>query len=256
MKIGLFDSGIGGLTVLKKVIRQYGNQEYFYLADNLNVPYGSKPISFLKENLVKILNFFSSLKVDIVISACNTTDSIVKITNFDVESSYNFSYISIIENAIKKIEKTDSILLLATENTINLGAYKKFLLEKGLSDIEEKACPLFVPLIEEGYWNGQMADSVIRFYLQDSKTKYDKIILGCTHYPILEKQLKKYTNNNIVDPADGITDFLKKNTQITKKTGKIKVNYYITGNVKKFQDLSKKFMRDVKYEAFFEKINL
>jgi len=255
MKIGLFDSGIGGLTVLKKVINNFGNHQYIYLGDSLNVPYGSKPISFLISNLEKILSFFDSLDVDILISACNTTDSIIKKTNFNLEN-YNFTYISLIENAVEKVEKNDSVLLLATENTVKLGVYKELLTKKGLSKYEEKACPLFVPLIEEGYWYGQMADSVLRYYLRDYKSKYKKVILGCTHYPILEKQIKKYTNSLILDPADSIVDFLEKEVQLSKNTGNIKVTYYITGNVDKFETLSKAFMFDVYYKPTFKKINL
>ncbi len=255
MKIGLFDSGIGGLTVLKKVIENFGNHEYFYLADNLNVPYGSKPISFLRENLKNILSFFHTMKVELLISACNTTDSIVKKTNFDTKN-YSFTYVGIIDNAIKAIERNDSVLLLATENTINLGAYKEALTNKKITNLEEKACPLFVPLIEEGYWDGQMAESVLRFYLQDSKSKYHKVILGCTHYPILEKQIRKYTNSSIVDPADGIVEFLKKEIKLERLDGKIKVNYLVTGNIEKFKFLSKIFMKDVKYHPIFKKIEL
>ena len=255
MKIGLFDSGIGGLTVLKKVINNFGNHQYIYLGDSLNVPYGSKPISFLLDNLEKILSFFDSLDVDILISACNTTDSIIKKTNFNLDK-FNFTYISLIENAVKKVQKNDSVLLLATENTVKLGVYKELLTKKGLMKYEEKACPLFVPLIEEGYWYGQMADSVLRFYLRDYKSKYKKVILGCTHYPILEKQIKKYTNSLILDPADSIVDVLSQEVQLSKNTGNIKVNYYITGNVEKFETLSKAFMYDVYYKPVFRKIDL
>jgi len=255
MKIGLFDSGIGGLTVLKKVIENFGNHEYFYLADNLNVPYGSKPISFLKENLKNILSFFQTMEIDLLISACNTTDSIFKKSNLDTKN-YSFKYVSIIENAIRTIEKDDSILLLATENTITLGAYREALINKKITRLEEKACPLFVPLIEEGYWNGQMAESVLKFYLQDTKSKYQKVILGCTHYPILENQIRKYTKSIIVDPADGIVDFLKSEINLERLDGKIKVNYLVTGNVEKFKFLSKVFMKNLKYRPIFKKIEL
>ncbi|MGB4722891.1 MAG: glutamate racemase, partial [Defluviitoga tunisiensis] len=161
-----------------------------------------------------------------------------------------------IENAVKKVQKNDSVLLLATENTVKLGVYKELLTKKGLMKYEEKACPLFVPLIEEGYWYGQMADSVLRFYLRDYKSKYKKVILGCTHYPILEKQIKKYTNSLILDPADSIVDVLSQEVQLSKNTGNIKVNYYITGNVEKFETLSKAFMYDVYYKPVFRKIDL
>lgn len=255
MKIGFFDSGIGGLTVLKKVINNFGNHKYYYLGDSLNVPYGSKPIPFLLSNVEKIFLFFDSLNVDILISACNTTDSIIKKNNFNLDN-FNFKYVSLIENAVKNVHKNDSVLLLATENTVKLGVYRELLKAKGVTKYEEKACPLFVPLIEEGYWYGQMADSILRFYLRDYKSKYKKVILGCTHYPILEKQIKKYTNSLILDPADGIVNFLEEEVQLSKNSGDIKVNYYITGNVEKFESLSKAFMFDVSYKPFFSKLNL
>ncbi len=113
---------------------------------------------------------------------------------------------------------------------------------------------MFVPLIEEGYWDGQMAESVLRFYLQDSKSKYHKVILGCTHYPILEKQIRKYTNSSIVDPADGVVDFLKNEIKLERIDGKIKVNFLVTGNLEKFKFLSKVFMKDVKYHPILKNL--
>lgn len=255
MKIGFFDSGIGGLTVLKNVMKNFGNHQYFYLADNLNVPYGSKPISFLKENLEKIMYFYNLLHVDVLISACNTTDSIALKNNIAL-NNYDFVYVSIIKNGIKSIKKEDSVLLLGTENTIKLGVYKNLLFEKGIKKFDELACPLFVPLIEEGYWYGQMADSILRFYLRDFRAKYDKVLLGCTHYPILEEQIGRYTEALTIDPSDGIVDFLNKEIKVEKRVGSLSVNYYITGNIEKFKYLSKLFMKDISYLPNFKKIDL
>ena len=211
MKIGFFDSGIGGLTVLKKVVRNFNNHKFYYFGDTLNVPYGSKPEYFLVNMLENIFDFFEKMEVDILISACNTTDSLVKKGITSVEKR-SFRYISIIDNGIEQINEKEKVLLLATSNTVKSGSYRELLLNKAkVSKINEKACPLFVPLIEEGYWYGPMADSIINYYLRDCEGQYDKVILGCTHYPYLIPVIKKILGDNVklINPAKTMAEKAK-----------------------------------------------
>ncbi|BBE30440.1 glutamate racemase [Tepiditoga spiralis] len=255
MKIGFFDSGIGGLTVLKKVIKNYGNNEYYYFGDTLRVPYGSKPQEVLVEILEGIFDFFENLNVDILISACNTTDSLVKMGLVKVENR-KFKYVSIIDNGINQIEKGEKVLLLATKNTVNSGSYRNGLIKKGIKQINEKACPLFVPLVEEGYWYGPMADSIVKNYLKDYENKFDKVILGCTHYPILKKHILKRLNATIIDPADGVIKELNTKYLLFSNKKVPKVNFYITGNVEQFKFLSKRFLKKTYYNSSYYKLDL
>ncbi len=255
MKIGFFDSGIGGLTVLKKVVMNFGNHNYFYFGDTLNVPYGTKPQSFLINNLEHIFDFFEDLGVDILIAACNTTDSLV---NKGLVNPYDrkFKYISIIKNGLFQIQENDNVLLLATQNTINLGSYRELIIQKDVKKITEIACPLFVPLIEEGYWYGPMAESIIRYYLIDSTHKYDKVILGCTHYPILKKHISKIVKTQIIDPSFGIINSLKEEKTLDFIKGRANINFYVSGETEKFKYLSKKFLKNINYKPSYSKIDL
>jgi glutamate racemase len=255
MRVGFFDSGLGGLTVLKKVVANFGNHQYFYFGDTLRVPYGSKPIGYLAELLEKTLDFFEDLNIDILISACNTSDSLVKNRIVNV-GNRNFRYISIIDNGIRQISANERVLLLATENTVKSGSYRDGLVEKGIGKLTEKSCPLFVPLIEEGFWYGQMAESIVRYYLEDSNSGFDKIILGCTHYPILKKHIIKNITAEIVDPADGIIKELGTSYNLKHSSGLPKINFYITGDVEKFKVLSGRFLRTVYFRGYYFKMDL
>ncbi|MDK2945327.1 glutamate racemase [Geotoga petraea] len=253
MKIGFFDSGIGGLTVLKKVVRNFNNHDFYYFGDTLNVPYGSKPEYFLVNMLENIFDFFESVDVDILISACNTTDSLVKkgLVSLDDRS---FKYISIIDNGIEQINKGEEVLLLATSNTVRSGSYRGLLVDKvKVKKVTEKACPLFVPLIEEGYWYGPMADSIINYYLRDCEGRYDKVILGCTHYPILSNHIQKIVKSKIVDPADGIVKTLL-NMKLPYLKGYPEINFYISGSLEQFKCLSKRFLGRMRYKSKYTQL--
>ncbi|KLO21791.1 glutamate racemase [Marinitoga sp. 1197] len=229
MKIGFFDSGIGGLTVLKKVVKTFKGHQYFYFGDTMNVPYGSKPIKKIISILKSLFRFYDELGIDIVAAACNTSDSII-LRNYIDMSVYKFKYISILENAVQQVNANERVLLLATENTVKTGTYRELLASKRVK-LSEIACPLFVPLIEEGIWHGPIAESIVNFYLRKQK-KYDKIILGCTHYPILEKHIKKAVKGEIVDPANGIVDSLKNYIPINESSPEI--TFFVSGNLPKF----------------------
>ncbi|GAB6188774.1 glutamate racemase [Marinitoga arctica] len=246
MKIGFFDSGIGGLTVLKKVVNTFKGHQYFYFGDTLNVPYGSKPIGKILNILEDLFQFYNKIGIDLVVAACNTSDSLILRNYIDI-NMYNFKYISILKNAISQIRKKDNVLLLATENTIKTGTYRELISSKN-AKINEIACPLFVPLIEEGIWHGPIAESIVNFYLKNLK-EYDKIILGCTHYPILEKHIKKAVKGKIVDPADSIVETLK--NYIPVVYAQPKIQFYISGNIHKFKNNTEKILGKNNYNINF-----
>lgn len=246
MKIGFFDSGIGGLTVLKKVVNTFRGHQYFYFGDTLNVPYGSKPIEKILTILNDLFQFYDNIGIDLVVAACNTSDSLILRNYLDI-NIYNFKYISILENAVSQIKKNEHVLLLATENTIKTGTYRELISSKN-AKTNEIACPLFVPLIEEGIWHGPIAESIVNFYLKNQK-KYDKIILGCTHYPILEKHIKKTVKGKIIDPADNIVEMLK--NYIPTVHSKPQIQFYVSGDIYKFKHNTERILGKNDYNIDF-----
>ena len=168
MKIGIFDSGIGGLTVLKELIK-YPN-EYYYFGDNTNIPYGSKSILELKQLSSRIINFLLDKNVDIIIIACGTIS-----TNLSEYLKSKYPYIPIYDVVSPILEIIDEdTTVLATIATVNSGKFKNAI-----------ACPLLVPLIEKG----EDCTDALKQYLAQVKTY--KIVLGCTHYPILINEINK-----------------------------------------------------------------
>jgi len=197
MKIGMFDSGVGGLTVLKEFLKLMPNNEYIYVGDSKRLPYGNKS----NENIIifakQITEFLIKQDVDIIIVACGTVSSVAL---DKLKQDYNIPIIGVIEPTAKEIaNKYNSILVIATNATINSKMWQKTILENNNKiNIYLKACPLFVPIVEEGIIDGIIAEEIINYYLNQYKNRnIDAIILGCTHYPILATTITKIVGNKI-----------------------------------------------------------
>lgn len=183
MKVGLFDSGIGGLSVLKRLIEKYPNNEYIYFGDTKNLPYGSKSIEELKILARNNIDFLLRFNVDIIIIACGTVSS-----NFleYLKDNYNMPIIDIISPTINYLNNSNynNIGIIATEATINSHIFKNNINK----NIYEIATPKLVPLIE-GTTTGNI-DIVLKEYLNNYKDKIDVLVLGCTHYPLISSNIK------------------------------------------------------------------
>lgn len=190
MKVGIFDSGIGGLTVLKNLYKHYPNNEYIYYGDTLNLPYGTKTKEELKILATNDINFLLSKKVDIIIIACGTVSS--NCINY-LNNKYNLPIYDIISPTINYINhsKYKNIGVIATNATIDSHIFKKNL-NKNVYEIKT---PDFVPIIENNRYHE--LDSSIDKYLKPYKDKIDVLVLGCTHYPIIKEHIQNYFNNNI-----------------------------------------------------------
>lgn len=188
MRIGMFDSGIGGLTVLKSFIKNHPNNEYIYYGDTLNIPYGDKSKEELLSLSKSIIEFLQSKNVDIIIIACGTVSSNIynELKEFSRVPIYN-----IISEVKEYISKHDykNILVLATSATINTHIFKNM----NPSIITEIACPKLVPLIENNKFD--LLDETLNEYIDETKD-YDAIILGCTHYPIVKDKIKNKLKSN------------------------------------------------------------
>ena len=226
MKIGMFDSGVGGLTVLKEFLKISPNNEYIYFGDTKRVPYGGKS----KENItlfsIEIIDFLIKQNVDIIIAACNTVSAVCL---NEIKNNYGIKIIGVIEPTVDYILKTDykSIGIIGTKATVQSKVYTK-ILEKNNINTFNKACPLFVPVIEENIQTDLIIDSIVDLYLSEFKNiDLNAMVLACTHYPIIEDKIKKYLHNiDIINPAYQTAEYAKK--YIVSDNHKGNVKFYFT----------------------------
>ena len=203
--IGVFDSGVGGLTVAREIMRNLPKEDIVYFGDTARVPYGSKS----KDNIIRysrqIINFLQTKGVKAIVIACNTASALALDT---VKEEFNIPIIGVVEPGAKaalQITENKKIGVIGTEATVKSSMYEKIIqeIDSGVSVIA-KACPLFVPLVEEGFKKHQVTDEIVDYYLADlKKSDIDALILGCTHYPLLRSKIREYVGENItlVNPA-------------------------------------------------------
>lgn len=187
MKIGLFDSGIGGLNVLKEFINKYPNNNYIYYGDTLNIPYGNKDKDTLLNLSTNIVKFFEKKEVDLIVIACGTVSSTCLNELRNITSIPIFDVISPTIKYLKTL-KLDNILLFGTNRTVSSHIFKN-----NINNIIEVATPEFVPMIE----NNKIDINIIENYLKDYKN-IDCLVLGCTHYPLLVPYFKKYISDKTI----------------------------------------------------------
>lgn len=189
MRIGVFDSGIGGLTVLKRLLEKHPNNEYIYYGDTKNIPYGDKSIEELKILSCNIIEFLIQKKIDLIIIACGTISS--NLSNY-LKEKYSVNIIDIISPVINYLNNSnyEKIGVIATQATVNSKTFSN----KINKEIKEVACPKFVPLIENNRIN-ELKD-YFAIYL-NNLTDRELVVLGCTHYPLIKEQIKEYLGNNI-----------------------------------------------------------
>ena len=192
MKIGMFDSGIGGLTVLKEFIKKYPNNHYIYYGDTKNLPYGTKEKEELLKLVKPIISFFTKQKVDFIIIACGTISANCF---FELKKMTTIPIYDIITPTINYLNHNNykSLAIFATNRTIDSHIFKDKLIDKGVLEIKT---PEFVPMIE----NNKLDLSIIKNYCLQV-LNHDILILGCTHYPLLINELKKYLSIPILNMA-------------------------------------------------------
>lgn len=203
--IGVFDSGVGGLTVAREIMRHLPNEDIVYFGDTARVPYGSKS----KDNIIRysrqIINFLMTKGVKAIVIACNTASA----QALDVvQKEYSIPIIGVVEpgaRAALEVTEAKKIGVIGTEGTVRSGMYEKVI--QGIQpdvSVMAKACPLFVPLVEEGFKDHHVTEEIIDFYLASMKeSDIDAMILGCTHYPLLRSKIMEYVGDKIklVNPA-------------------------------------------------------
>ena len=196
MRVGVFDSGIGGLTILKSLLENNLNNEYIYFGDTLNIPYGEKTNDQLKDLSDKIIRFLISKKVDMIVIACGTISSSIY---DEIKNKYDvpiYDIINPITNQLKKL-KIKKALLIATDKTIESKKFEEKLKSANM-ELYTQACPKFVPIIE--HKSKDLLEIELGEYLYQYKNlDIEVVIPGCTHYPIISGEIADYLNVDILD---------------------------------------------------------
>jgi glutamate racemase len=205
--IGVFDSGFGGLTVLKALLELIPEADYCYFGDTARLPYGSKSVETVARYAVEAAHYLESQGAQMLVIACNTATALAldRIT-----AAAHVPVVGVVEpgaHAAAAATKNRKIVVIGTEATVSSHAYRKALEARGL-EAREKACPLLVPLVEEGWVEHGVTEQVARIYLAEAFTdgfrEADTLVLGCTHYPLLKPLLQRVTPGHvrIVDSAE------------------------------------------------------
>lgn len=229
--IGVFDSGIGGLTVVKELIELMPNEEYIYFGDTARMPYGPRPAEQILEFMHEILDFFAERKIKMAVVACNTMTAL----GIDIaKKQYPFSLVGVnagVELALS-VSSRKNIGVIATQATIASGKHARVAQEKEKEAIVySQACPKLVPLIEAEEIEGEQIESAVAEYLLPMKQAgVEAVILGCTHYPFVSAVIEKIVGSDVrlINPAretamDAYQILQQQGKLSTRKQGKVKL---------------------------------
>ncbi|MCR4441067.1 MAG: glutamate racemase [Peptococcaceae bacterium] len=248
--IGVFDSGIGGLTVVAEMLRQMPHESLIYYADTAHVPYGPRDPRELKGFAFGITRFLIGLGCKMVIIACNTSTSLAY---EEMQETYDIPLVGVIEPGVDRALQTTKngrIGVIATEATVKSGSYQKMLIKKNAAvEVVAQPCPLFVPFVEEGRLDGEEVERAARSYLGPLCEKdIDTLILGCTHYPFLLPVITQ-TTGPFVTPVDPARETVKravdklKELNLLREEGNPVCRYLASGDAAVFARLGSFFLK-------------
>ena len=248
--IGVFDSGIGGLTVVKRLASTLPNESIVYFGDTARVPYGSKSNSTVIEYSIQNTKFLLQKNIKALVVACNTASSIAIP---ELKKMFDIPIIGMIEPGSKmalKKSKTNKIGVIGTRATINNLAYSKEIkMLNSSAQVVEKPCPLFVPLAEEGWINHEATFKIAEEYLKELRDiGIDTLVLGCTHYPILSEVIQKVIGSKVtlidsgVASSEVIKSELEKLNLLSDSNKPGGQDYYVSDIPAKFKEVAELFL--------------
>jgi glutamate racemase len=254
--IGVFDSGFGGLTVLKALLELIPDADYLYFGDTARLPYGSKSVETVARYAVEAAHYLEAHGAELLVIACNTATALAldRIT-----AAAHVPVVGVVEpgaEAAASVTRNKKVVVIGTEATVSSHAYRKALDDRGLN-AREKACPLLVPLVEEGWVEHPVTEQVARIYLgeafADGFGDADVLVLGCTHYPLLKPLLRRVAPSHvsIVDSAESTAHAVAGHLRTLlppipavreERRALPRFKFFATDSIEKFQRLGPRFL--------------
>lgn len=240
--IGVFDSGVGGLTVAKEIMRQLPGESLVYFGDTARVPYGSKSRNTVCKYSRQIAKFLLTKNVKAIVIACNTASALAR---DELEQMVEVPIVDVVQPGARMAAdstKNKNIGIIGTESTIKSGIYEEYLhkIDPEIT-VVSKACPLFVPLVEEGLLEDRVTEDIVGRYLHDMKEyEIDALVLGCTHYPLLRGVIgwEMGPDVKLVNPAyetaKSLKELLKTEDLLAPAGTEVQHHYYVSDGVDKF----------------------
>ncbi len=256
MKIGVFDSGLGGLTILRELLKNLPEYDYIYLGDNARVPYGGRSPEIIYGFTKKAVDFLFKKNCSLVILACNTATatSLKKLQQEYLPKNYPGKHVlGVIKPAIEALEQSQihPVGVIGTYATVQSRAFLKEI-KKVSSKVKvyQQACPLLVPIVEEGEINWKGTELILEKYLEPLKEKkINTLILGCTHYGLLKKQIQKIVGENVKIICEGeqvalkLKSYFEKHRDVEQKLNKKrKREFYVTDKNPRYQKMANWFL--------------
>ena len=256
--IGIFDSGIGGLTVLKEIVKKLPQYDYVYLGDNARAPYGTRSFETVYQYTLECVQRLFSMQCELVILACNTASSkaLRNIQQLDLEriapGKRVLGVIRPTSEIAGRYTRTKHVGVLGTTGTVQSDSYK-IEIEKFFPGVKvfQQACPMWVPLAENNELNSPATDFFVKKYLKElfsKNKKIDTIILGCTHYPLLLNKIKKYSPKGVKIISQGtivaasLADYLSRHPEIESKISSGRnIDFYTTDSTESFDKIAMRF---------------
>lgn len=244
--IGVFDSGLGGVSVLKKIVEVMPHEDIIYFGDTKNIPYGAKTKDEIQKLSARIVDFLIKNNCKIIVIACNTAT----IASLEMLQEHcNIPIVGIINAGVDVVVANgyDEVAVLGTRFTIES---KKHLMEIKAKNNDIKVttvpCDELCPMIEKGWESYSNRENVLESYLKNVPETTEALLLACTHYPFIEEDIRKKFSGTIIDPSEEcakkIFDTLNKKSLLNPKKEKGKVEFYVTGDKKSFKDKVEKFL--------------
>jgi len=246
VKIGVFDSGAGGLSVVKSLLEYKFFDEIIYYGDTARVPYGTKDQNTIIRYSLEALEFFNNFDIDLLITACNTV-SAYALPDMNTQSRY--PVYGVIESGVMAVEnhhiaKEDEILIIATRATIGSQSYQDALKKLGYKNITAIQTGLFVPMVEEGIFSGGILDATMQHYFADIPQP-KAIILGCTHFPLIGDTIQSYFDNEpmLIHSGEAIVEYLEARYDLSQKSRETNLKIFASDNVIGLRKIAKSWLK-------------
>ncbi len=253
-KIGVFDSGVGGLTVLRALVDRIPEADYLYFGDTARLPYGSKSAATVAHYAVGAVRYLQDQGAELLVIACNTATALAL---DEIKSAAGVEVIGVIEpgaEAAAAASRKRTVVVIGTDATISSHAYRRALEARKVA-VREKACPLFVPLVEEGWVEHPVTEQVARIYLSeafsDDASDADVLVLGCTHYPLIKPLLRRVAPEHIaiVDSAESTAENVVRRLQVgtlpsteSERRSPPGLRFFATDSAEKFRKMGTRFL--------------